>query len=98
MHDQRGPPRAWRQRNPEGEFIQLLHSLNVGVQPPPKAVGWNNGLDRALLIEQGVVAEDARFVVRKHMVAAVLCEDCNCTLCLTDERKREFEGNGGPVH
>jgi hypothetical protein len=26
-----------------------MHGTHVGVQPPPKAVGWNNGLGAMLL-------------------------------------------------
>jgi hypothetical protein len=41
-----GCAEAWIER------FDVWHSLlsrpNVGVQPPPKAVGWNNGLDRSL--------------------------------------------------
>jgi len=27
-------------------IYDFFYRLNVGVQPPPKAVGWNDGLDR----------------------------------------------------
>jgi len=49
MSNQRGSSRLRRQRYPEAFVIQLLHSLNVEVQARPKAVAWNDQLERFLI-------------------------------------------------
>ena len=81
-----------------GLCMQYLKTLNVGIQRPPEAVRWNDGLDEALLIDQGVVAEDTRIMVRKNVVAAVLSEDRNGSLGLVHQHKGVLEGDGRSVH
>jgi hypothetical protein len=55
----------------DGEDYTLKVGINVGIQPPPKAVGWNNMMPQRMLTisalpDKWSVALSLRFACKRH--------------------------------